>query len=578
MRIYARKTLYLLQDCQDAAFKIKSAFRPGVVDLPDGKTEAAISAITLPEMFDFINDFDLMPEPQLHLEPATTANIRSITIPDDISNIHMDDPLQFNDLRPDWSEIGSIGGGSITIKDGTDPTILSDSGVSMKNNFEMYDRPALDDGFGGALNVGIVDEDDVFGLPPPAMEEMNSNANENQIENGHDNTEDNGGGLSPRPGSSMSGVSDFGAPDAPFDSPPSSPASPGSPNILDDDGDLFNSVMNRNGNNMDTASMMTDDSHIIRPTDSVPGENVLTQNTMVLEPLDSQMGLERKRKRRKKIGMVIDEVKTLSGEEMKAQLSDTSDIISNLDLAPPNKMLMNWKKTGLSDKLFSLPERAISTKVLYQYYSRNLITSRFDDIAENEANDDFLVNPEGPEDEQEIAYLNGHRRYENNQDYEEMEQQDKYESGPKTPRAPKSPAPRRKRKTDDKENKEVTKRPRNESKYEKANHVNDRSELLQNSELNNISSIQDARDQSEMSTLHDPIGDLAGDQLRRSSVTGAPSVPIDPYADQYNNLEKEDEEEPEEDHDDLFDFGGNGPMSVGPVSLSAWAAPGCLYR
>lgn len=62
VRIYARKTLYLLQDCQDAAFKIKSAFRPGAVDLPDGKTEAAISAITLPEMLDFINDFDLIAE------------------------------------------------------------------------------------------------------------------------------------------------------------------------------------------------------------------------------------------------------------------------------------------------------------------------------------------------------------------------------------------------------------------------------------------------------------------------------------------------------------------------------------
>ncbi len=67
MRIYARKTLYLLQDCQDAAFKIKSAFRPGAVDLPDGKTEAAISAITLPEMLDFINDFDLIAEPPMYV-------------------------------------------------------------------------------------------------------------------------------------------------------------------------------------------------------------------------------------------------------------------------------------------------------------------------------------------------------------------------------------------------------------------------------------------------------------------------------------------------------------------------------
>jgi hypothetical protein len=37
------------------------------VDLPDGKTEAAISAITLPEMLDFINDFDLIAEPPMYV-------------------------------------------------------------------------------------------------------------------------------------------------------------------------------------------------------------------------------------------------------------------------------------------------------------------------------------------------------------------------------------------------------------------------------------------------------------------------------------------------------------------------------
>jgi cohesin complex subunit SCC1 len=35
----------------------------------------------------------------------------------------------------------------------------------------------------------------------------------------------------------------------------------------------------------------------------------------------------------------VDEVKAISGEEMKAQLSDTSDIVTTLDLAPPTKRL-----------------------------------------------------------------------------------------------------------------------------------------------------------------------------------------------------------------------------------------------
>jgi cohesin complex subunit SCC1 len=45
---------------------------------------------------------------------------------------------------------------------------------------------------------------------------------------------------------------------------------------------------------------------------------------------------------------------------MKLQLSDTSDIISTLDLAPPTKKLMHWKETGGVEKLFSLPARGSS--------------------------------------------------------------------------------------------------------------------------------------------------------------------------------------------------------------------------
>lgn len=44
---------------------------------------------------------------------------------------------------------------------------------------------------------------------------------------------------------------------------------------------------------------------------------------------------------------------------MKNQLSDTSDIVTTLDLAPPTKRLMHWKETGGVEKLFALPARPI---------------------------------------------------------------------------------------------------------------------------------------------------------------------------------------------------------------------------
>jgi len=55
VRIYSRKAKYLLADCNEAFVKIKMAFRPGMVDLPEDKREAAINAITLPDVF---HDFD----------------------------------------------------------------------------------------------------------------------------------------------------------------------------------------------------------------------------------------------------------------------------------------------------------------------------------------------------------------------------------------------------------------------------------------------------------------------------------------------------------------------------------------
>lgn len=60
VRIYSRKAKYLLADCNEAFVKIKMAFRPGMVDLPEEHREAEVNAITLPEVF---HDFDTaMPE------------------------------------------------------------------------------------------------------------------------------------------------------------------------------------------------------------------------------------------------------------------------------------------------------------------------------------------------------------------------------------------------------------------------------------------------------------------------------------------------------------------------------------
>jgi len=61
VRIYSRKAKYLLADCNEAFVKIKMAFRPGVVDLPEENREANVAAITLQENF---HDFDALEDLQ----------------------------------------------------------------------------------------------------------------------------------------------------------------------------------------------------------------------------------------------------------------------------------------------------------------------------------------------------------------------------------------------------------------------------------------------------------------------------------------------------------------------------------
>ncbi|KAI9343894.1 Rad21/Rec8-like protein [Zopfochytrium polystomum] len=64
VRIYSRKARYLLEDCTEALVKIKMAFRPGIVNLPDDQAVANLNAIT---MADTLTEFDIL----LH-EPAFT--------------------------------------------------------------------------------------------------------------------------------------------------------------------------------------------------------------------------------------------------------------------------------------------------------------------------------------------------------------------------------------------------------------------------------------------------------------------------------------------------------------------------
>ena len=101
------------------------------------------------------------------------------------------------------------------------------------------------------------------------------------------------------------------------------------------------------------------------------------EESFALAPVEASAmkGPYRTKRKRK---LIVDEVKAISGEEMKGQLSDTGDIVTTLDLAPPTERLMHWKETGGVEKLFALPGRLLQSRYIHDDYSANLIVRQSD--------------------------------------------------------------------------------------------------------------------------------------------------------------------------------------------------------
>ncbi|XP_030380677.1 double-strand-break repair protein rad21 homolog [Scaptodrosophila lebanonensis] len=339
VRIYSRKAKYLLADCNEAFVKIKMAFRPGMVDLPEGHREANVNAITLPEVFhDFdtalpeLNDIDI--EAQFAINQSRADEI---TMREDYGSLSLslqDDGFGDIGFEADTPEI-MRGPLSANINDQLfDDDVLADVRSSDQNirliETEITNSRLDGDGFGDSFGQPELFEDDLFEEPPPPAQEGKVVNAVNVADYDDDDGVDN------------------------FDNAPS-PAS-----------SLANSAANNKSDHEDA---------------NVTGNTDLNESTLInnedegfaLAPIDANAyrGTTKAKRKRK---LIIDEVKNISGEEMKAQFADTSDILTTLDLAPPTKRLMYWKETGGVEKLFALPSRTIPSRSLLNNYNRHLIS------------------------------------------------------------------------------------------------------------------------------------------------------------------------------------------------------------
>ncbi|XP_039876674.1 double-strand-break repair protein rad21 homolog A-like [Simochromis diagramma] len=363
VRIYHRKAKYLLADCNEAFIKIKMAFRPGVVDLPEENREAAYNAITLPEEF---HDFD-QPLPDLDdIDVAQQFNlnqsrVEEITMREEVGNLNLLQDNDFADFGMDDREMmREESAFEVDIMGASASNLLleTEGGANQmadKSNHLEYDDQYKDD----------------FGDNP-----MESNEGGMLVDKLLSN--EDGGGI--------------------FDDPPAITESVMMPQDHGDDDDDF-----------DALSAGAPDSPDSGPTEPLPAmtdqaeQTTLVHNeeeTFALEPIDITVK-ETKAKRKRKL--IVDSVKELDSKTIRAQLSDYSDIVTTLDLAPPTKKLMMWKETGGVEKLFSLPAQPLWNARLLKMFTRCLTPLVPDELrkrrkgGEADSLDEFLKDLENPE-------------------------------------------------------------------------------------------------------------------------------------------------------------------------------------
>ncbi|XP_037296888.1 double-strand-break repair protein rad21 homolog isoform X1 [Manduca sexta] len=471
VRIYSRKAKYLLQDCNEAFVKIKMAFRPGMVDLPEEHREAAMNAITLPEVF---HDFDTaMPElNEVDIEAQFSLNqsrAEEITMREDYGSLNLvthDDgfgDMGFDTDQPDiMREAIGTGAGleqsNLIFADGSSLELASkDAGVpstsaagvptlttpSHERRMEAAPHGPIDDGFGGTIgdvgdfghgDAGGLFEGDLFGdvtaggaaatsaagMPGADAQPQSLQA---EIEAAGVSGAD-GAGVGEPGGDGAGSDDDMGDHYDAGTSPPHSwggsppheeaqameeapdlmppPAVPRPPSVRPMEVEELGRGAAESARAATPALSPPHAPPAARTPPHPPDHTTLLQNdeeSFALAPVDATVlkGITKAKRKRK---LIVDEVKNISGEEMKNQLSNTSDIVTTLDLAPPTRRLMHWKETGGVEKLFTLPARPIPSRVLFKKYQRNMTLRS--EAEEGEAR--------SPEPEPSVARRGGRKR------------------------------------------------------------------------------------------------------------------------------------------------------------------------
>ncbi|NXN19766.1 RD21L protein, partial [Indicator maculatus] len=325
VRIYHRKAKYLLADCSEALTKMKTAFRPGLVDLPEENFEAAYQSVTLPEEF---HDFET---------PLPSLNVIDVV-----------GHFSLNQSRAE----------DITLTEGFESNIiLCDSNFGERNEEpealskkSFLDHSTLTSSYSlvadhCSLNVSgdrTVLQEDTFDLQQDCFGDEENAADMIELL-----LRDEQSGLD----KDLLDVSE----DFPLSQDPAE-------NSMSSEFDSHLQQPLCSCGNCSQAACT--DGHLLKETVLLLRE----EEGFVLQPADDTAVNQRKKKKRKR-KLLVDVVKELSCTTIHNQLNDCSDILTTLDLAPPTRKTMMWKEWGGADKLLTHPGQPLihtTLKMLFE--------------------------------------------------------------------------------------------------------------------------------------------------------------------------------------------------------------------
>ncbi|NXS92314.1 RD21L protein, partial [Jacana jacana] len=321
VRIYHRKAKYLLADCSEALTKMKTAFRPGLVDLPEESFEAAYQSITLPEEF---HDFET-PLPDLNAidiaEHFTLNRSRAadITLPEDYESSVLLCDRNFGERneepgteRKQSSSDGSASVSSTSLVAEHNSASVSADKSAQPEDVYLFEQDCFGDEEGAVDMIEILLRDEQNGLDKDVDMEEESPLSQDLPEN--------------------------------------------------------STAVESNG--ADTT---------IKPVSHPVNETMLSareEEGVVLEPVDDTAVTQRKTTKRKS-KLLVDVKKELSCSTIYNQLHNCTDILTTLDLAPPPKQIMVCKQSGSVDKLLSQPTLPVHHAELQMLLTKCFKSHRF---------------------------------------------------------------------------------------------------------------------------------------------------------------------------------------------------------